>query len=76
MPPQLFTPEALNQIGNTTLVVHGREDRIIPLEAGHYMATHIPNAALHVFPKAGHWIQIEQPKRFANLVRAFLQGAI
>jgi len=58
------------------LVVHGREDRIVPVAASHYFAAHIPNAELHVFPKTGHWLQIEQSQRFANLARAFLKGDI
>ena len=75
-PPLVFSPKALGAIANPVLVVHGREDRIMPLAVGHYFAAHIPNAELHVFPKTGHWLQIEQPQRFANLSRAFLKGVI
>jgi len=75
-PPLLFSKEVLGAIASPTLVVHGREDRIVPVAASHYFAAHIPNAELHVFPKTGHWLQIEQSQRFANLARAFLKGDI
>lgn len=73
-PPLAFPPEMLAQIPHPTLVMHGREDRIISVAASHYFSTHLPNAQLHVFPKTGHWAQIEHPRRFANLSRAFLRG--
>jgi 2-hydroxymuconate-semialdehyde hydrolase len=75
-PLPLLSDEVLGAIENQTLVIHGREDRIIPVAAGHYFAQRIPNAQLHVFPKTGHWVQIEQHQRFVALVRAFLNGSI
>jgi 2-hydroxymuconate-semialdehyde hydrolase len=74
--PLLFSKEVLATIANPTLVVHGREDRIVPVASSHHLATHIPNAELHIFPKTGHWLQIEQSQRFANLARSFLKGEI
>jgi len=73
-PPPSFPPEMLAAIANPTLVVHGREDRVVAVAGAHYVATHIPNAQLHVLPKTGHWLQIEQQRPFVHLVRAFLRG--
>ena len=70
--PVKFTPEQLATIGHEALVLHGREDKMLPVEAGYYMAGHLPNAQLHVLPHAGHWIQIEQVDRFAALAELFL----
>jgi 2-hydroxymuconate-semialdehyde hydrolase len=75
-PPPPLTDQVLGGIENQTLIIHGREDRVIPLAAGQYFAQRIPNAQLHVFPKTGHWVQIEQHRSFVALVRAFLTGSI
>ena len=37
-----------------TLVVHGQQDVIVPIEAGQYLAQHIPHAKLHIFEDCGH----------------------
>ncbi|MCP2256264.1 Pimeloyl-ACP methyl ester carboxylesterase [Prauserella aidingensis] len=71
-----FTPEDLGQILHQVLVVHGREDRVLPLERSYYLAQHLPNAQLHVFPRSGHWAHWEQQGRFKALLRAFFQDAL
>lgn len=45
----------------------------MPVAAGEYFAEHLPNSEFHVFGETGHWLQLEQPQRFADLVRAFLK---
>lgn len=70
--PLFFTGEQLAEITHEVLVVHGREDSIIPKEASYHYAAHLPNAQLHVLPHAGHWVQIEQVDRFRALAQLFL----
>lgn len=70
--PVKYTPEELAAIRHEALVIHGREDRMLPVAAGYYLAEHLPNAQLHVIPHAGHWIQIEQAERFLAQARIFL----
>lgn len=70
--PLVYTPEQLATIAQEVLLVHGREDRMIPREASWYLAEHLPNAQLHVLPHAGHWVQIEQVDRFRALAELFL----
>lgn len=67
-----FPAAALAKIGAPTLVVHGREDRVVPPECGLLIANSVPNADLHLFGRCGHWVQSEQPRRFVALVRDFL----
>ena len=69
--PLSFSPEELAAIPHEVLVIHGREDLVIPVDASYYMSTHLPNAQLHVIPHAGHWVQIEQPERFAAQAEVF-----
>jgi 2-hydroxymuconate-semialdehyde hydrolase len=71
-PPLVFTEEVLAGIRHEVLLVHGREDRIIPKESSYYLADLLPNAQLHVLPHAGHWVQIEQVDRFRALATMFL----
>jgi 2-hydroxy-6-oxo-octa-2,4-dienoate hydrolase len=69
-------PEAaLQGIEVPALVLHGREDFVIPLELGLKLATNLPNAQLHVFGKCGHWVQVEERERFARLVGDFAAEA-
>lgn len=70
-----FSEDALADIPHEVLVVHGREDRIIPKESSYYLAAALPNAQLHVLPHAGHWVQIEQVERFRGLATMFLGEA-
>ncbi|MBD0711827.1 hypothetical protein BU197_26810 [Streptomyces sp. CBMA291] len=70
--PVKYTEEELARIPHEALVLHGREDRMLPVRAGYYLAEHLPNAQLHVLPHAGHWIQIEQAERFAEQALLFL----
>ena len=69
--PLSFSPEELAAITHEVLVIHGREDHVIPVDASYYMSTNLPNAQLHVLPHAGHWVQIEQPERFAAQAEVF-----
>lgn len=72
----MASPEAsIRALPHQTLVVHGREDRVIPLSNSLTLAQWIPRAQLHVFGQCGHWTQIEHAARFARLVGDFLAEA-
>jgi pimeloyl-ACP methyl ester carboxylesterase len=70
--PLTFTPDTLATITQPTLVVHGEGDRLIPIAAGEYFAEHLPNVRFERFAETGHWLMIEQPQRFAELLRDFI----
>lgn len=72
----MCSPEAaIRALPHQTLVVHGREDQVIPLANSLTLASWIPRAQLHVFGQCGHWTQIEHAARFAQLVADFLAEA-
>lgn len=73
-PRRFFHPDELATIQNEVLVVHGRDDRIIPLEASRYFAMNLPKANLYVIGRCGHWTQIEHREKFEYLLTAFLAG--
>ncbi len=53
--------DRLGEISVPTLVQHGSADRIIPVEAGRYLAEHIPGAEYQEIAGAGHVYAMEQP---------------
>lgn len=61
----------LRTVKHETLIIHGREDRVIPLETSLKLIQLLENAQLHVFGKCGHWTQIEHTQEFADLLRNF-----
>jgi pimeloyl-[acyl-carrier protein] methyl ester esterase len=63
---------ALNRIKAKTLIVHGREDTVCPVEAATYLADNIEGAELEIFEKAGHAPFLTEPERFNRLVRDFI----
>lgn len=68
-----LTINQLQEIKFPVLLVHGRDDKVIPLkETSYRLALALPNAQLHVFPECGHWVQIEKTKEFAGQVIEFL----
>lgn len=70
------SPEAaIRALPHETLILHGREDQVIPLQTSLTLGTWIPNSQLHVFGHCGHWTQIEHATRFAQLVGNFLDEA-
>jgi len=61
----------LAKINTPTLVIAGRYDLGTPLEAGEFIAQHMPNAKLAVLDTA-HIANMEQPKEYADTVLEFL----
>jgi pimeloyl-ACP methyl ester carboxylesterase len=52
----------LPRIDVPALVVHGRHDRLIPVENGIALAERIPSARLRVLKDAGHLYPTEEPE--------------
>lgn len=66
--------ERLDRLTHETLIVWGREDRVMPLDNGFILMKQIPNARMHVLPHCGHWAQWEKADEFNPLVEHFLHG--
>lgn len=70
----MTTPEdRIRELVHETLVVHGREDQVIPMSTSLRLAELIDGAHLHVFGHCGHWSQIEHTDAFNRLVIDFLE---
>jgi pimeloyl-ACP methyl ester carboxylesterase len=67
-----ITAEQVRAVAVPTLLVHGREDKVVPAEVSWTMVNLLPNADLHIFARCGHWTQIERAAEFNALVGQFL----
>ena len=65
-------PDAVRALPHETLIIHGRDDRIIPLASSLTLHQWIERSQLHVFGRCGHWTQIEHAAGFTRLVTDFL----
>jgi 3-oxoadipate enol-lactonase len=63
------TNARLSQIAMPTLVIHGTEDRLLPVQNGRLIASLIPGARLEILDGVGHLFFWERPERSAELVR-------
>ena len=64
--------KALATLPHRALILHGREDRVVPFERALDMHRSVPNSELHSFGQCGHWVQIEREARFLDLVTEFM----
>ena len=72
---RLATPEVdIRNIAHPAMIVHGREDVIVPVENAYRFSSLLKNSELHVFGQCGHWTQIERRERFVELVLPFLRA--
>lgn len=63
---------AIAALTNKALIIHGRDDQVIPLSASIRLHQLVRNSDLHVFGQCGHWTQIERKDAFNNLLIDFL----
>ncbi len=66
---------AIRAISAPALVIHGRDDKVIPLHNSLTLLDWLDDSRLHVFGRCGHWTQIEHAAAFNELVANFLGAA-
>ncbi len=65
----------LGEISAPTLIVWGRNDRFVPMDAGLRLLAGIAGSELHIYRDCGHWAQWEHADSFNQLVLNFLARA-
>lgn len=55
-----------------TLLIHGRDDRVLSLEHSLRLVSCIPDSRLVVLNRCGHWAQLEHASEFNRLVHHFV----
>jgi len=63
----------LTQINCPVLIIHGNDDQLIPIKEAELMNHQIPTSHLVKIKDAGHLPNIEQPEKYNQAVRGFLQ---
>jgi 4,5:9,10-diseco-3-hydroxy-5,9,17-trioxoandrosta-1(10),2-diene-4-oate hydrolase len=69
---ELWRDAGLTRLPHETLMVWGREDRVLPLDSAFVLLKQIPRARLWVLPQCGHWAQWEHAEEFNATVAQFL----
>lgn len=64
--------DQLHEIAVPTLVLGGTHDRLTLPKASQYLATHLPDADLHIFEGCGHMSMLERHEEFNALLASFL----
>ncbi|MYA19420.1 MAG: alpha/beta hydrolase [Chloroflexi bacterium] len=73
--PYMFNrrlPPLLEEVQTPTLLVWGADDAIVPMAVAQAYAAALPNASIEVVADCGHFVDIEQPDRLAELAAAHI----
>jgi 2-hydroxymuconate-semialdehyde hydrolase len=70
-PVDMFGPR-LSEIRHPALIIHGRNDRIIPYEASIWYHDRLPQSDLTLLSACGHWAMLERADTFNALVAEFV----
>lgn len=73
--PQWLNPMKLSEIAVPTLLIHGRDDRVVHYEGTLQLLAQIPNSRAVLLNRCGHWAMIEHPAEFNRLVADFVVHA-
>lgn len=64
----------LKKITAPTLVIVGQHDFITNVAMAEEMVKHIPNARLEIFEHSGHYALVEEPEKFYQVIKEFVEG--
>jgi pimeloyl-ACP methyl ester carboxylesterase len=65
----------LAKIKAPTLVIHGKDDALVPVEGGIDTARQIPGSRLEIFAGMGHDLPKQLLPRFIDLIEEHARGA-
>ena len=69
-------PEILESIQVPTLVIHGREDNIIPFQSSFIFQENIKDVDMKIYPDIGHLPMYEAPLNLASDIKDFLRSKL
>lgn len=69
-------PDDVKALEHEVLILHGKDDQVIPLETTVRLTELLPRADLHVFGECGHWVQIERMASFNRMVTEFFENGV
>ena len=65
--------DRLSEVQVPTLIVHGAEDRLIPVACAKRAHHLIPHSQLEIIARCGHLPPVEQPESFNRIISSFLK---
>ncbi len=72
--PEMLMDNNLHLVSSPALIIHGIQDRVIPVEYVQDACNLIPEAKLEVFDECGHCPHIEKANEFNQTTLAFLMN--
>jgi 2-hydroxy-6-oxo-octa-2,4-dienoate hydrolase len=63
-----FPEGALRKISTPAMILHGRDDPVVPLDCSLTLHRCLERSELHSFGRCGHWVQLERRATFVELV--------
>ena len=71
---EFATEEHLNAIAHVpTLILHGADDGVIPVQCGQHLKNSLPKSELVVIDRASHLVMLEKPDHVAEEVFTFIK---
>lgn len=68
--------DVLAKLDLPVLLIHGTQDRVIPVQRTWDILNIIPNADAHIFSQCGHWSQVERATEFNQVITSWLASRI
>jgi 2-hydroxymuconate-semialdehyde hydrolase len=69
-----LSEEKLATLQCEALLLHGREDIVVPPDVSVRAHRAIPRSQLHMFGQTGHWVMIERTETFCALIEQFFNA--
>lgn len=66
--------EKLAVLDIPVLLIHGVQDKVIPVSRTWDLLNVVPHADAHIFSECGHWSQVERAEDFNRLIADYLQA--
>lgn len=69
-----YSLDEIEKVETRTLVVHGKEDKVVPLASAYEFLKLLKNSSGYLIPHCGHWVMNEYPEVFARVTLDFLDA--
>ena len=60
----------IRRFGPPVRIIFGARDRYLNVRVARSFAAAFPHSEMHLLPQAGHYVQVDEPQRVADLIRA------
>lgn len=68
--------DVLSQLEHPVLLIHGVQDKVIPVQRTWDILNVVPHADAHIFSQCGHWSQVERSAEFNEVIKNWLSSRI